>query len=447
MAERYDLLADILPTFKITKPIRLIELFAGYGSQALALKYLGADFEHWKIAEWNYKSFEAYHQIHMPEDTTDYSAGLNKEQLAEYLLGKGISSDWNKAMTTEQVTKLKENELRKIYNSIKATHNLVDISRVNGKDLDIVDQDKYCYIMTYSFPCNDLSLAGSRKGMAKGSGTRSGLLWEVERILNDLENLPDVLLMENVPLVHGKDNEEHFRDWIHKLVTYGYENYFEDLIATDYGVPQIRERTYMVSVKNAYYDFPQPIRLTKKMKDLLENEVNEKYFLSEKALKGLKTTNERNKELGRGFVHFEPTNGDGNAKTIRAGYKGDTESTYILQPRVVAGYGEMCNKGTQYHNQNRIYQGDNSTTLATSFLPWWAIGEEDVQIRRLTPTESFRLMGVKDDDIKRVAANDTTKYHLAGDSIVTTVLMAIFGEMLEIDWEKKVREVTEYGRN
>lgn len=327
MAERYDLLADILPTFKITKPIRLIELFAGYGSQALALKYLGADFEHWKIAEWNYKSFEAYHQIHMPEDITDYSKGKSKEQLVDYLTEKGISSDWDKAMTREKISRKSENELRKIYNSIIATHNLVDISQVKAQDLDIVEQDKYCYIMTYSFPCQDLSLAGLRKGMDRDSDTRSGLLWEVERILKEcaeLHRMPDVLLMENVPQVHGKDNYENFKLWIKQLVKLGYENYYEDLIATDYGIPQIRNRTFMVSVADAHYDFPKAIKLEKKLKDLLEKEVDEKYYLSERAIKGLEFANKVNEEKGRGFK-FEPTDGEGTALTVSAG--GNTRAT------------------------------------------------------------------------------------------------------------------------
>ena len=205
----------IYSKYKLTKPIRLIELFAGYGSQALALKYLGVPFEHWKICEWNYKSFQAYKLLHT-DDNTDYSKGLSKDEIVEYLANKGVSADWNKPMKLEQIKRLGEDKLREIYNNIQATHNLVNISQVHGDDLDISEPDHYTYIMTYSFPCQDLSLAGLRKGMEKGSSTRSGLLWEVERILNELKtegHLPDVLLMENVPQVHGLGNEEHFREW------------------------------------------------------------------------------------------------------------------------------------------------------------------------------------------------------------------------------------------
>ena len=172
--------------FKITKPIRLIELFAGYGSQALALKYLNRNFTHWKICEWAVKSIQAYKDAHFPNDNTDYSKKYSQEYIQNYLFEKHISSNYNEPMTFEQIKRLGERKQREIYNNIIATNNLVDIQQVKGEDLNIIDSDKYCYIMTYSFPCQDLSLAGLGKGMEKGGGTRSGMLWEVERILDEL---------------------------------------------------------------------------------------------------------------------------------------------------------------------------------------------------------------------------------------------------------------------
>lgn len=142
---------ELYPKFKITKPIRLIEFFAGYGSQALALKYLGVKFEHWKICEWAIKSIQAYKDIHT-EDNTDYSKDLTKEELQEYLFNKGISSNYNEPMKKEQINRLSEDNLRTIYNNIKATHNLVNIQQVKGCDLEITNKDKYNYILTYSFP-------------------------------------------------------------------------------------------------------------------------------------------------------------------------------------------------------------------------------------------------------------------------------------------------------
>ena len=213
--------------FKIDKPIRLIELFAGVGSQAMALMDLGADFEHHRVVEFDKYAIAIYNAIH----GTDFPT--------------------------------------------------MDITKVSGSDLGITDTDKWCYIMTYSFPCQDLSVVGKMKGMTKGSGTRSGLLWEVERLLNEVDNLPQVLLMENVPQVHSKDNMPDFRRWIEFLESKGYSNWWQDLNAKNYGVAQNRSRCFMVSILGNYeYKFPSQIPLTKTMKDYLEEEVDEKYYIN-----------------------------------------------------------------------------------------------------------------------------------------------------------------------
>ena len=135
--------------------------------------------------------------------------------------------------------------------------------------------------------CQDLSVAGKQAGMKKGSGTRSGLLWEVERLLNECDNLPQVLLMENVPAVHSEKNMPDFQKWIDFLASKGYSNYWQDLNAKDYGVAQNRDRCFMVSLLGEWnYKFPQPIPLKKTMKDYLEDEVDEKYYINtEKAQK------------------------------------------------------------------------------------------------------------------------------------------------------------------
>lgn len=121
--------------------------------------------------------------------------------------------------------------------------------------------------------------------MTKGSGTRSGLLWEVERLLNEVKNLPQVLIMENVPQVHSEDNRPDFRLWIEFLESKGYSNFYQDLNAADYGVAQHRERTFMVSLLGEWnFKFPQPIPLERQMKDYLEEQVEDKYYItSEKA--------------------------------------------------------------------------------------------------------------------------------------------------------------------
>lgn len=132
--------------------------------------------------------------------------------------------------------------------------------------------------------------------MSKGSGTRSGLLWEVERILKEIRDgggeLPQILFMENVPQVHADANRVDFQNWIDFLTSLGYVSYWQDLNAKNYGVAQNRERCFMFSFLGEYnYHFPQQIPLKKKLKDYLEYDVDEKYYInnekSEKLIKQL----------------------------------------------------------------------------------------------------------------------------------------------------------------
>lgn len=228
----FDFLYD---TFKINKPIRLIEFFAGIGSQAKALKNLNASFEHWHICEWAIPSILAYNEIHhneLPKYGIDYSKDLTKEEIVEYLFKRGVSINYNEPAKLEQIKRMQEDKLRNLYNAIISTNNLVNVQETHGKDLEIIEKDKYCYMLSYSFPCQDLSLAGLGKGMSRDAGTRSGMLWEVERILDEcseLETLPDVLLMENVPQVIGANAINDFQEWRAKLETLGYSNYVECL--------------------------------------------------------------------------------------------------------------------------------------------------------------------------------------------------------------------------
>lgn len=239
--------------FKIIKKIRLIELFAGIGSQAMALRDLGVDFEHYKIVEFDKFAVASYNAIHK----TDFKT--------------------------------------------------IDIRNVRGLDLEICNTDKFCYLMTYSFPCQDLSMAGKQKGMTKGNGTRSGLLWEVERLLNECVELPQVLLMENVPQIHSKANMPDFQKWIDFLASKGYSNYWKDLNAKDYGVAQNRNRCFMVSLLGKWnYKFPQPLPLEKKLSDYLEDEVEQKYYLNHEKTQKLIQLLIKNRTLreGTGYANY-----------------------------------------------------------------------------------------------------------------------------------------------
>ena len=195
--QQLNLFGAINPEFRLKGKVKLIELFAGIGSQYLALKILEQtqktkefEVESHKICEWAYNSYIMYNLMHIKDDT-DYSKGKTKEEMLERI--KGTSTDYNKPLTMDQLKKKPIEWVRKAYNSCIATHNLVDISNVKGKDLDFDDNINETIVMSYSFPCQDISLSGKQSGCKKGSGTRSGLLWEVERILDERERERDYL--------------------------------------------------------------------------------------------------------------------------------------------------------------------------------------------------------------------------------------------------------------
>ena len=530
--EHFSIFDYIYEEYKIDKPIRLIECFAGYGSQALALKYLGANFEHWLICEWAMNSIIAYADLHREELKNygiDYTKELDKDTIAGMLEKYGVSIDYNNPAKLEQLKRVKEDKLRLCLNSIIWEKNLVDISRVKGQDLVIEETEKFTYLLTYSFPCQDLSLAGKGAGMERGSGTRSGLLWEVERILTECKEKPQVLLMENVSQIHNQENMPHFKEWILRLEELGYQSYWNDLSATEFGIPQTRNRTFMISILGDYnYKFPKKTKLKLILRDLLEKQVDKKYYLNEKQVEDIRSWNAYEKPLERAEIterervaptlttrtseytssmiliknatrkgYLEANIGDGidissrmethrgtvqknkaqtittmggeNVGTIRevvpekveiekvkilgnyspSGHEASrivSSSSYptfkenhgtipaIDRSELVGGFG---NKGStnQYRTQNRVYSSSSSPTLSTAFNPYFETG---TGLSKLTPRECYRLMGLKDRDIDFISEhqNDRTNWHLAGDSIVVTVLMAIFSKLLNKDWQE-----------
>ena len=325
MIEEFDLFSYSTPRYRIKKPIRLIEMFAGIGCQAKGLKNLGVEFEHHRVIE------------------IDQSA-------------------------------------IKSYNAIFQTHfQPQDITQVHGIDLGIVDTDNYCYITTYSFPCQDLSNAGKGAGMSKGSGTRSGLLWEVERILDECKELslkdssygmPEVLIMENVPAVIGKKNIKHFQEWRRKLESLGYSNHVKLLNAKEIGypepVPQNRNRCFMVSILgDYYYEFPKKQKLNKRLKDILEPNVDEKYYLSEKALNGIvKTT------FNQGKIESRIAK-EGVQPTLKArDYKDPGLTCEILMP-----HGEF---------QGSVRDVEYSCTIKANVAQWHPLIGESLKINNAT---------------------------------------------------------------
>ena len=222
--------------------LRVVELFAGIGAQASALERLGIPFES-TVCEINQQAYSAYCSIH------------------------------------------------------GQTPNLWDITKV--------EHLPECDLMTYSPPCQDISIAGNMKGLKEGSGTRSSLFWEVLRLLKDCKSrgvLPPVLVMENVDSIVNDENLPHLNRFIIELNNLGYESSYALLNAKDYGVPQNRNRFFMVStVDKGRFVFPKPIILDKCLKDLLEENVPESFYLTDEQLKTYERHRMDQREKGNGF--------------------------------------------------------------------------------------------------------------------------------------------------
>lgn len=333
------------------KPIRLIELFAGIGSQAKALKNLGINFEHWNVCEFDEHAIRSYNAVHGTNFATS------------------------------------------------------DVTKITAADLNIVDTDRFTYLLTYSFPCQDLSNSGKGAGMEKGSGTRSGLLWEVERLLNECDELPQVLLMENVPQVHGKKNIEHFNKWIEFLESKGYSNHWKDLNSKDYGIAQSRNRCYMVSILGEYsYEFPKPIELKSTLKNVVETEVDEKFYLSVGKLHTIHNWNSLERPLEKVY--------------------GKNSIARTLTTRSGAECGSLTTYSEQFEETTNIVPLLEKTSEVQS-----------LRIRKLTPKEHWRLMGFADIDFEKAekVCSNSQLYKQAGNSIVVNVLMAIFKELFITD--------------
>lgn len=221
--EQINIWQEMYEDFKFPKKeIILFEAFAGIGSQIQALKNIGINIKEHYISEIDKYAIASYEAIH--GETINYGSICGIEEIPQ-----------------------------------------VDL-------------------FTYSFPCQDISLAGKGRGLSRESGTRSGLLWEVERILKhqfSINKLPKILLMENVKNLVGEKHREDYNEWLRELEKLGYKNYWEILNAKNYGIPQNRERVFCVSILGDYnYTFPKPFKLELKLKDMLQDNPIGKYNLT-----------------------------------------------------------------------------------------------------------------------------------------------------------------------
>lgn len=367
-----------------------------------------------------------------------------------------------------------------------ADRNYGDISKIDWNKVPDFD------LFTYSFPCQDISNVGLQRGLKEGSGTRSGLLWECRSPIKIKR--PKYLLMENVKGIISDKFIDYLRKWLSFLESMGYSNFTKVLNSKDYGVPQNRERVFVVSILgDERYYFPKPFKLKKRLKDVLESNVDERYNLSKKMIQCFVNRTEIAKKKGNGFK-FQPTDGNVVAKAITTCAGNRTDDNFIYGNKRL---NEMIDKNIIDKNKiqyldtyNMQVHDDVSGTITTridaannTFISLPKVEQiinisnakfnnpqrgrvysikgisptidtmqggnrepkiltDEYYIRKLTERECFRLMGVSEENIDKMMSAGISKtqlYKMAGNSIVVDVLYYIFKKMF-IDKKANIGE-------
>lgn len=312
--------------------------------------------------------------------------------------------------------------------SFNAIHN----TNFEPQDICQWDKDIEVDLLMHGSPCQDFSLAGKQAGGDIGSGTRSSLMYETIRIVGKLR--PKYVIWENVKNLLSKKHRHNFDAYLKTMEGLGYTNYYQVLNAKDYGIPQNRERVFTISIRNDInegYIFPEPQELKLRLKDMLEDKVDEKYYLTDSMINYLENgkyqsskVSNKLKQTDAGICPTLDTMQGGNrqpfikeASTICLNSKGGRNGIEGLQPSL----------------KDRVYDSNGiATCCATSnfFMPNYTDG---IRIRKLTPKECFRLMGFDDEDYEKAAQvnSNSQLYKQAGNSIVVNVLEAILANLLK----------------
>ena len=336
------------------------------------------------------------------------------------------------------------------------------INNTNFETQDICQWNKNVEVdlIMHGSPCQDFSLAGKLAGGDEGSGTRSSLMYETIRIVEKLR--PKYVIWENVKNLLSKKHIHNFENYLHRLNDLGYTNSYQVLNSKDYEIPQNRERVFTISVLNGNkFKFPQKKELKLRLKDLLDIEVDAKYYLSEEKISQIVFEDEFRflikEATKKGYA--EAHDGDGvyinrphqkrgvvqkqMIQTIKTGC-----DIGVVVPKLVGGIGEKkSNGGTQYYQQDRIYDGNGIAMCHPANLPSGSYMYllNNLTIRRLTPLECWRLMGFDDLDFEKAKEinSDTQLYKQAGNSIVVNVLEAILKNLLiDKQYERENKQLT-----
>lgn len=283
---------------------------------------------------------------------------------------------------------------------VPETKNLWDITKVNVFNLPKPGEID---LITYGFPCQDISIAGKQKGLFNddGSLTRSGLFFDALKVIEYCK--PKVAIAENVKNLTSKKFATQFETVLKSLEDAGYNNYWKVLNAKDYGIPQNRERVFIVSIRkdvdNELFEFPKPYKLEKRLKDFLEPCVDEKYYLSDAQITRMKTTSYESSKIN---------------------HRAFNENDII---------GTLCAR--DYKDPKCVVKNKKQELCDCLGV---TVNQPPLRIRKLTPKECYRLMGFSDEEFERaenVPTSNSQLYKQAGNSIVVDVLEEIFRMMFD----------------
>lgn len=335
--------------------ITVNELFSGIGAQVSALERLGIPCEIKHTSDIDHNAVLAYASIHCgltEELINTYTEYPTREEMARQLTEINLGYDFqkNKPYNWYRFVNSKSKELEKYWLANKLSRNLGDISKLEHLD--------YADFWTYSFPCTDISVAGKQEGIKQGQ-TRSGLLYEVQRLLEKADKmlaLPKYLMLENVKNLVGKKFKPQFDEWVAWLDELGYNTYWRVLNAKDYGVPQNRERVFAISIRkdidDGKFELPQPFDNGVRLKDVLEDNVDEKYYLTDTMIRGFIKHNENHTAKGTGFI-WKPRDVNGTASTLRANSALAPTNNTILETNRCIQVGSL--NYYNYDKMNRVY--------------------------------------------------------------------------------------------
>lgn len=298
--------------------------------------------------------------------------------------------------------------------------NLGDITKIEIEKLP-----RFIDLITHGSPCQDFSIAGNQSGGDLQSGTRSSLMWNTVDIVKWC--LPKYVIWENVKNLLSQKHKHNFDNYIQIMDELGYNSYYQILNAKDYEIPQNRERVFTVSIRKdidiGKFMFPQKEELKIRLKDILEDEVDEKYYLSDELIKKLESYNYDS------LTRYNNPNEICNTLTCMQG--GHREPKILIKNATKKGYtqafeGDSVNLAYPDSKTRRGRVGKEVAQTLTTSDNMGVI--ENYKIRKLTPLECFRLMGFSDQDFEKAAEvnSNSQLYKQAGNSIVVKVLEKIF---------------------